>query len=108
MIVDLLRNDLGRVARTGSVRVPALLTPEAYPTVWQLTSDVECETRDDVDLVDVFTALFPSGSVTGAPKHSALQRIRSLEDEPRGVYCGAVGWVAPDHAARSTSRSAPS
>ena len=98
MIVDLLRNDLGRVARTGTVRVPALLTTEAYPTVWQLTSDIECETRDDVDLVDVLSALFPSGSVTGAPKHSALQWIRAVEDEPRGVYCGAVGWVGPDRA----------
>ncbi len=95
MIVDLLRNDLSRVARTGSVDVPALFALERYPTVWQLTSEVTARTRDDVGLVDVFRALFPCGSVTGAPKARTMQLIRDLEPSPRGVYCGAVGLVAP-------------
>jgi para-aminobenzoate synthetase/4-amino-4-deoxychorismate lyase len=95
MIVDLLRNDLGQLAEVGSVRVPRLFTPERYETVWQLTSDVTARPRAGTGLVDVFRALFPSGSVTGAPKHRTMQLIRELEREPRGVYCGAVGIVAP-------------
>jgi len=95
MIVDLLRNDLGRIAEVGSVEVPALFRAERYETVWQLTSDVTARVRPDVGLVDVFRALFPSGSVTGAPKHRTMQLIRDLEPEPRGVYCGAIGVVAP-------------
>lgn len=95
MIVDLLRNDLGKVARFGSVRVPALFTLERYPTVWQLTSTVAAEPRPGTTLADVFGALFPSGSVTGAPKRRAMQVIGDLEDTPRGPYCGAVGVVAP-------------
>jgi para-aminobenzoate synthetase/4-amino-4-deoxychorismate lyase len=80
MIVDLIRNDLSRVA---------------LPTVWQMTSDVEAAVRDGVSLVDVFAALFPCGSITGAPKVSAMRMIRALEPEARGVYCGAVGVVRP-------------
>jgi para-aminobenzoate synthetase/4-amino-4-deoxychorismate lyase len=95
MIVDLLRNDLGRIAEVGSVDVPALFTPERYETVWQLTSDITARPRPGTGLVDVFRALFPSGSVTGAPKDRSIQLIRSLEPGPRGVYCGAVGVVAP-------------
>ena len=95
MIVDLVRNDLARIARTGSVRVTALCRPERYETVHQLTSDVEAELRPGTGLVDVFTALFPCGSVTGAPKASTMRIITELEDVPRGVYCGAVGFVAP-------------
>jgi para-aminobenzoate synthetase/4-amino-4-deoxychorismate lyase len=95
MIVDLLRNDLGRIAEVGSVAVPALFTAERYETVWQLTSDVTARPRPGTDLVDVFRALFPSGSVTGAPKLRAMDLIGQLEDSPRGVYCGAVGMVAP-------------
>ncbi len=95
MIVDLLRNDLGRIAEVGSVEVPALFRTERYETVWQLTSDVTARPRPDVGLVDVLTALFPSGSVTGAPKHRTMQIIRALEGGPRGVYCGALGVVAP-------------
>jgi para-aminobenzoate synthetase/4-amino-4-deoxychorismate lyase len=95
MIVDLLRNDLSRVARTGSVDVPALFTLERYPTVWQLTSEVTARARDGVGLADVFRALFPCGSVTGAPKASTMRLIRDLETSPRGVYCGAVGLIAP-------------
>jgi para-aminobenzoate synthetase/4-amino-4-deoxychorismate lyase len=95
MIVDLLRNDLSRVARVGSVDVPGLFVLERYPTVWQLTSEVTARTRAGVGLVDVFRALFPCGSVTGAPKRASMQLIRDLETGPRGVYCGAVGLVAP-------------
>jgi para-aminobenzoate synthetase / 4-amino-4-deoxychorismate lyase len=102
MIVDLLRNDLGRLAEVGSVTVPALFTPERYETVWQLTSDVTARPRAGTGLVDVFRALFPSGSVTGAPKLRSMELIRELEHEPRGVYCGAVGVVAPPgHAFRA-------
>jgi para-aminobenzoate synthetase/4-amino-4-deoxychorismate lyase len=95
MIVDLLRNDLGRVAEVGSVAVPVLCRAERYETVWQLTSDVTARPRPDVGLVDLFRALFPSGSITGAPKHRTMQLIREIEAEPRGVYCGAIGVVAP-------------
>ncbi len=95
MIVDLVRNDVGRIARTGTVHVPRLCRREAYPSVWQLVSDVEATLVDGVGLSDIFTALFPSGSVTGAPKAEAMRVIRDLEAGPRGPYCGAVGWVAP-------------
>lgn len=95
MIVDLLRNDVARVAQVGSVGVPALGTLERYETVWQLTSEVAATLRPGAGLVEIFRALFPSGSVTGAPKRSTMQLLADLEDEPRGVYCGAVGLVAP-------------
>lgn len=95
MIVDLLRNDLGRVAETGSVRVRDLFRVERYPTVFQLTSTVEARARAGVALEDVFAAAFPSGSVTGAPKVSTMRLIAALEDTPRGVYCGSVGLVSP-------------
>jgi para-aminobenzoate synthetase/4-amino-4-deoxychorismate lyase len=95
MIVDLLRNDLARVASVGSVEVPELFALERYPTVWQLTSEVTARTRPGTGLVDVFRALFPCGSVTGAPKQRTMQLIRDLETGPRGVYCGAIGLVAP-------------
>jgi para-aminobenzoate synthetase / 4-amino-4-deoxychorismate lyase len=95
MIVDLIRNDAGRIAQTGTVRVPALFEVERHPTVLQLTSTVEAAVRDGVGLGDVFTALFPCGSVTGAPKISAMNAIATLERSPRGVYCGAIGVVRP-------------
>jgi para-aminobenzoate synthetase/4-amino-4-deoxychorismate lyase len=95
MIVDLLRNDLGRIAEPGSVQVPVLCRVERYATVWQLTSDVTARPRPGTGLVDVFRALFPCGSVTGAPKQRTMELIRTLEPEPRGVYCGAIGLVAP-------------
>jgi para-aminobenzoate synthetase/4-amino-4-deoxychorismate lyase len=95
IIVDLLRNDLSRVAETGTVAVTALLTPERYETVWQLTSEVTAATGSGIGLVDVFRALFPCGSVTGAPKISTMGLIRDLEARDRGVYCGAIGVVAP-------------
>jgi para-aminobenzoate synthetase component 1 len=95
MIVDLLRNDLGRIAVPGSVRVPALFSLEAYPSVWTLTSTVEAE-APGVPLAEVLRALFPCGSVTGAPKIAAMRAIRTLEGRRRGIYCGSVGWLAPD------------
>jgi len=95
MIVDLLRSDLGRISRPGSVTVPALFQTERYETVWQMTSTVVSRLQQGHGLVDVLTALFPSGSVTGAPKIRAMEVIRDLEDSPRGVYTGAIGYVAP-------------
>ncbi|HLM03805.1 MAG TPA: aminodeoxychorismate synthase component I [Blastococcus sp.] len=98
MIVDLLRNDLGRVAEVGSVVVDELFALERYPTVWQLTSQVSARIRPGTGLLDLFRALFPCGSVTGAPKRRTMQLIDELEPTPRGVYCGAVGLVAPPSA----------
>lgn len=95
MIVDLMRNDLGRVAVPGSVAVPDLCRVEAYPTVWQMTSTVTARLRRGTGLVDLLAALFPCGSVTGAPKLAAMAAIADLEPWARGVYCGAVGWVGP-------------
>ena len=96
MIVDLLRNDISRIAEPFSVRVPRLFHTEALPSVWQMTSDVQARTRAGTSLADVFGALFPCGSVTGAPKVRAMQMIRTLEAGPRGVYCGAIGVVRPE------------
>ena len=95
MIVDLIRNDLGRVAVPGSVGWDRVFEAERYETVWQLTSTVTAQLASGIGLADVFRALFPSGSVTGAPKVRSMQIIAGLEDSPRGVYCGAVGWLAP-------------
>jgi para-aminobenzoate synthetase/4-amino-4-deoxychorismate lyase len=95
MIVDLIRNDLGRVCEFGSVEVEELFAVERYPTVWQMTSTVGAELRPDVALIDVFRALFPCGSVTGAPKASSMGIIHDVEGGPRGVYCGAVGFIPP-------------
>jgi para-aminobenzoate synthetase / 4-amino-4-deoxychorismate lyase len=95
MIVDLLRNDVGRIATKGSVREPELFTIEKYPTVWQMTSVVEADLADKTSLVDIFKALFPCGSVTGAPKVSTMRIINQLETAPRDVYCGAFGIVLP-------------
>jgi len=95
MILDLLRNDLGRVAEIGSVRVPRLFSIERYPTVWQMTSTVEATLRRGTTLDDIFAALFPCGSVTGAPKISTMQLLARLESAPRGIYCGALGYISP-------------
>lgn len=95
MIVDLLRNDLSRVAKPRSVNVPNLFTLETYPTVHQLTSTVTAETRDTTTLTDIFRALFPCGSITGAPKIKSSEIIGKLETAPRGAYCGAIGYVEP-------------
>lgn len=96
MIVDLLRNDLSRVARVGSVRVPQLYHVDSYATVHQMVSRVEAQLLPGIRLPDLLRALFPCGSVTGAPKRRAMQIIRELEPAPRGIYCGAIGWMGPE------------
>jgi len=93
MIVDLLRNDLGRISDTGSVKVPALFSVETYKTVHQMTSTVQSHMRAAVRFPDVLRALFPCGSITGAPKLHTMDLIADLESAPRGLYCGAIGWV---------------
>lgn len=95
MIVDLLRNDLGRLAEPGSVEVEALFSLERYPTVWTMTSTVSAQ-APDATLADALRALFPCGSITGAPKVAAMRRIRQMESAPRGLYCGSLGWLAPN------------
>ncbi len=95
MIVDLIRNDMGKVAKVGTVSVSQLRELEPYPNVWQLVSEVHCETEENTSLLDVFTAMFPCGSVTGAPKKSAMSIIARLEVAERGVYCGAIGLLEP-------------
>ena len=95
MIVDLVRNDLSRVARPDTVKVPRLFSVEAWPTVWQMTSTITCRTKPEIGLLEVFKALFSCGSVTGAPKAAAMAAIKELEISPRGVYCGAIGIVMP-------------
>ena len=95
MIVDLERNDIGRVARTGSVRAEELFAVERLPTLWQMTSTVSAELRPEVGFHDIFRALFPCGSITGAPKVRAMQLIAELEGGPRGVYTGAIGFFSP-------------
>src|SRR6218665_701233 len=95
MIVDLLRNDMSRVAQLGSVRVPRLFELHALPTVWQMTSTVTAVSRPKLRLSELFAALFPCGSVTGAPKVRAMQIIQALEPGPRGWYCGALGLLQP-------------
>ena len=95
MIVDLLRNDIGRIARPGTVRVPKLFDVERHPTVLQMTSTIEAELEPGTTLRDIFAALFPCGSITGAPKVAAMRKIAELEPSPRGVYCGAIGHVSP-------------
>ena len=96
MIVDLLRNDLSRVAMPGSVDVPRLFEIERYPTVHQMTSTVTAQLAEQHDAIDVAAALFPCGSITGAPKVRAMEIIAEIEDEPRGVYCGAIGRIDAD------------
>ena len=94
MIVDLLRNDLARLAAPGGVKVEMLCAAEAYPTLWQMVSTVAAD-LPGASLLDIFCALFPCGSITGAPKIRAMQCVAELEEEPRGLYTGALGWIAP-------------
>jgi len=93
MIVDLLRNDLGRIATTGSVKVPALFSVEPYAGVFQMTSTVEAELPARTTLPELLHALFPCGSITGAPKHHTMELIAELETTPRGLYTGMIGWI---------------
>jgi para-aminobenzoate synthetase/4-amino-4-deoxychorismate lyase len=104
MIVDLLRNDLGRISRPGSVTWADVFQVERYETVWQLTTTVSAELDPAVGLADIFRGLFPSGSVTGAPKVRTMEIIRDLEESPRGIYCGAVGYLAPAGSGRPDAR----
>lgn len=101
MIVDLLRNDLGRISRIGSVQVPALFAIEPYATVFQMTSTVQSQLLPELGFADLLRAVFPCGSITGAPKHHTMELIAGLESTPRGLYCGAIGWI---DAARGEAR----
>ncbi|HXG99563.1 MAG TPA: aminodeoxychorismate synthase component I [Sphingomicrobium sp.] len=96
MIVDLMRNDLARVAQTGSVTVPQLFAVETYPTVHQMVSRVSARLREGVGACEILRTIFPCGSVTGAPKIAAIEALGRLEPEPRGVYTGSMGWIEPD------------
>ncbi|KVZ11700.1 aminodeoxychorismate synthase component I [Burkholderia stagnalis] len=108
MIVDLLRNDLSRIARTGTVRVPALFSVEPYASVWQMTSTVDAGWRDGTTFADLLRALFPCGSITGAPKHKTMYLIDAIESTPRGLYTGTIGWLdAPQASADGNPDGAP-
>ena len=98
MIVDLLRNDISRLARVGSVRVPELFKVDSFATVHQMSSTVVGDLVDPPALTGLMTALHPCGSITGAPKIRAMEIIAEVEPHPRGVYCGAIGWMGPDGA----------
>lgn len=100
MIVDLLRNDISLIAETGSVVVPKLFDIETYPTVHQMVSHVQAKLLPELSIRDVFAALFPCGSITGAPKLRAMEILHGLEAGPRDAYCGAIGMIAPSGAMR--------
>jgi len=99
MIVDLLRNDIGRISRIGSVHVHELFSVEKYKTLFQMTSTITGRVREDVDFYELFRAIFPGGSVTGAPKIRAMEIINELEVEPRGIYTGSIGYISPERKA---------
>jgi para-aminobenzoate synthetase/4-amino-4-deoxychorismate lyase len=96
MIVDLMRNDIGRISEIGSVNVTDLFTVETFQTLHQMTSGVRATLKDGIGMTELLQGIFPPGSVTGAPKIRAMELIRALETEPRGVYCGAIGHVSPE------------
>jgi para-aminobenzoate synthetase component 1 len=100
MIVDLLRNDISRISEVGTLDVPELFRVESYATVHQMVSRIRARLVEGLSFHDILAALFPCGSITGAPKISAMKILRALEDAPRDVYCGAIGWIAPDGAMR--------
>lgn len=95
MIVDLLRNDLGKIAQTGTVEVTRLLDVEAYPSVWTMTSTIQAQSENH-SVAQLLQALFPCGSITGTPKIASMRCIYDLEQRDRGIYCGSVGWLAPN------------
>ena len=96
MIVDLLRNDISRISEVGTLSVPKLFKIETYETLHQMVSLVRAKLLPGLTIRDIFAALFPCGSITGAPKLSAMQILQTLEQKPRDIYCGAIGWIAPD------------
>lgn len=96
MIVDLLRNDISRITEVGTLHVPKLFAVETYPTVHQMVSHVRAKLTPGISIRDIFAALFPCGSITGAPKMRAMEILHDLEDSPRDAYCGAIGMIAPD------------
>lgn len=96
MIVDLLRNDISRITTIGSLHVPELFSVETYPSLHQMISRIRAKLLPGLSIRDLMAALFPCGSITGAPKIRAIEILRELEDEPRNVYCGSIGWIAPD------------
>ena len=96
MIVDLLRNDLGRIAKTGSVKVKKLFSIETHKTLHQMTSEITAELKEDTSLYEVFKSIFPCGSITGAPKISTMKIIDKIEKGKRNVYCGAIGFLSPE------------
>jgi para-aminobenzoate synthetase component I len=96
MIVDLLRNDISRITTVGSLDVPELFTVETYPSLHQMVSRIRAKLLPGLTVRDIMAALFPCGSITGAPKIRAMEILRDLEDTPRNVYCGSIGWIAPD------------
>lgn len=98
MIVDLLRNDMSRVSEIGSVKVPELFTVQRFATLHQMTSTITSKVVDGTNIKDLFMALFPCGSITGAPKVRAMEIIAEIETQPRDAYCGSIGWIAPDGA----------
>src|SRR5215213_9316438 len=98
MIVDMIRNDLGRIAKVGSVSVPRLFDIESYPTIWQMTSTIDA--RTEASLTEIFSALFPSASITGAPKISTMNIIAELENSPRKMYTGSIGYILPGRKAK--------
>nr|WP_316656980.1 aminodeoxychorismate synthase component I [uncultured Gellertiella sp.] len=100
MIVDLLRNDVSRISELGTLSVPKLFDIETYPTVHQMVSHIRAKLKPGTTLTEVFAALFPCGSITGAPKISAMTILHALEDRPRDIYCGAIGFIDPAGAMR--------
>src|SRR5690606_34322723 len=96
MIVDLLRNDISRITKVGTLDVPELFHVESYPTVHQMVSRIRAKLLPDLGLAEIFAALFPCGSITGAPKISVMKILAGLEARARNAYCGAIGWAAPD------------
>lgn len=100
MIVDLMRNDLSRISKTGSVKVPQLFSIETYSTLHQMTSLVEAQLHDNIGIGDIIKGIFPAGSITGCPKIRAMEIIEELETEPRGAYCGSIGYFDPNGFAR--------
>lgn len=96
MIVDLLRNDISRITTVGSLHVPELFAVETYPSLHQMISRIRAKLLPGLSIRDLMTALFPCGSITGAPKIRAMEILREIEDDPRNVYCGSIGWIAPD------------